>query len=323
MRLPTSESWPPWYCSSHGCFLVGCSDHLVCSAGHRFRVVNGVPRFVSERSYVDHFGAQWNRYRLTQLDSYTGTSISRERARRCLGQDVWNNLGGKQVLECGCGAGRFTEVLLGAGAKVTSIDLSSAVDANVLNFPIDGNHRVAQADIKELPFRPQSFDVVFCLGVVQHTPVPEETMAQLYLHVAPGGTLVLDHYTYNVGWYTKTAPIFRAILKRIPPKNAMAITERFVDICLPLHKKVAKMIPARSLVHRVSPVLSYYAVYPELDDKLQREWALLDTYDSLTDWFKHFRTRGQIRRVLECLGADNIWCQYGGNGVEARGRRSF
>jgi hypothetical protein len=70
----------------------------------------------------------------------------------------------------------------------------------------------------------------------------------------------------------------------------------------------------------VSPVLSYYHAFP-LDDDLQRQWAFLDTHDSLTDWYKHFRTVGQIRRALEGLRAEEIWCARGGNGVEARCRR--
>ena len=40
--------------------------------------------------------------------------------------------------------------------------------------------------------------------------------------------------------------------------------------------------------------------------------------DSLTDWFKHLRNTKQIRAALEGLGAGDIWCEYGGNGVEAR-----
>ena len=74
----------------------------------------------------------------------------------------------------------------------------------------------------------------------------------------------------------------------------------------------------------VSPrrVLCYYRAYPDLTDELHREWALLDTHDSLTDWYNHFRTRGQIRRTFEQLGMVQIWCEYGGNGVEARGQRS-
>ena len=65
---------------------------------------------------------------------YTGIPISRTRLRRCLGEAVWKRLAGLDVLECDCGAGRFTEVLLDDGARVTSVDLSEAVDANAENF---------------------------------------------------------------------------------------------------------------------------------------------------------------------------------------------
>ena len=89
---------------------------------------------------------------------------------------------------------------------------------------------------------------------------------------------------------------------------------------LPLHKRMAGS-HFRSVVFRLSPVLTHYRTHPELNDDLQRQWALLDTHDSLTDYFKHFRTRGQMHRLLAQLGLDEIWCEYGGNGVEARGRR--
>ena len=107
---------------------------------------------------------------------YTGTTISRDRARRCIGEKLWGELDKKQVLECGCGAGRFTETLLAKRAFVTSIDLSEAVDANQENFPQSQTHRIAQADILQLPFAPRQFDLVFCLGVIQHTPNPEKTI---------------------------------------------------------------------------------------------------------------------------------------------------
>ena len=58
----------------------------------------------------------------------------------------------------------------------------------------------------------------------------------------------------------------------------------------------------------------------QLEQRLQHQ----ATHDSLTDWYKHFRTKGQIERTLESLGAVAIWCGYGGNGVEARcGRPPF
>ncbi len=311
---------PEWVCPEHGDRLELAGDLLRCPKGHTFAIRSGIPRFVVGSTYADHFGEQWKRYRLVQLDSFTGTPITRDRMRRCIGDELWNSMAGKQVLECGCGAGRFTEVLLDLKAKVTSIDLSEAVDANQQNFPLSADHRIAQADILHLPFAPQTFDVVFCLGVIQHTPSPEATIAALYKHVKPGGILIIDHYTYELGWYTKTAPLFRMVFKRLPTDTAMRLTEGLVKTLLPVHKKVSGS-RLRSIVFRLSPLLTFYQLYPELNDDLQYQFALLDTHDSLTDWYKHFRTRGQIERLLQKMGLTNIWCVYGGNGVEARAQR--
>src|SRR5256885_13320436 len=87
------------------------SDALVCSQGCRVPIVGGIPRFVGTENYATAFGLQWNAFRKTQLDSYTGTTISRDRLTRCLGGSL-DIVRGKSVLEAGCGAGRFTEVLL-------------------------------------------------------------------------------------------------------------------------------------------------------------------------------------------------------------------
>ncbi len=315
-----THAWPAWACPHDGERLHETGPELICVGGHRFPVADGIPRFVPQSTYADHFGEQWKRYRLTQLDSYTGLPITRDRMRRCFGPSLWDQLAALDVLECGCGAGRFTEILLNRGARVTSVDLSDAVKANVDNFPLGPNHRIAQADILALPFEKGSFDVVVCLGVIQHTPDPELTIRRLNEHVRPGGWLVIDHYTDQLRWCTKTAPLFRMVLKRLPTHVSMRATERMVDVMLPYHKRVARS-RLRSLVYRLSPVLTFYVAYPELNDKLQREWALLDTHDSLTDYYKHFRTRAQVRRHLETLGLEEIWCEYGGNGVEARARR--
>jgi 2-polyprenyl-3-methyl-5-hydroxy-6-metoxy-1,4-benzoquinol methylase len=313
--------WPAWHCPQHLEVLEIQADRVECSKSHHFDIVRGVPRFVSGSTYADHFGAQWNKFRRTQLDSYTGLPITRERLRRCFGEDLWRNLAGKQILECGCGAGRFTEILIERGAKVTSIDLSAAVDANADQFPPGEFHRIAQADIGRLPFAPQSFDVVLCLGVIQHTPDSEGTIRELYNQVAPKGSLIIDHYALTLSWYLKTAPLFRAFMTRMEPRAALEFTESLVNLLLPLHKRVKNVPGIRSIVHRLSPVMSYYTLYPELSDELQREWALLDTHDSLTDRFKHSLNLEQIRKIFQSLGMEDIWCAQGGNGVEARGRR--
>jgi len=297
---------------------------MTCPRGHRWEIRLGIPRMTSQSNdYVAAFGLQWNVYRRTQLDSYTHTTISQDRARRCLGEKCWETLrrpNRTDVLEVGCGAGRFTEALLSTGSFVTSVDLSSAVEANQQNFRQGERHRIIQADALRLPFAQKQYDLVFCLGVVQHTPTPEETIVKLYEQVRPGGWLVIDHYTYSLSYFTRSAPLFRMILRRLPSQMGLKWTERIVGVFFPLHRIAGKSRVALALLSRVSPVVSYYHAFT-LNDELQRQLALLDTHDSLTDWYKHFRTKGQIRRALENLGGGEIWCEYGGNGVEARCRR--
>ena len=75
------------------------------------------------------------------------------------------------------------------------------------------------------------------------------------------------------------------------------------------------------LLSRFSPVLSYYHVYPQLSDQLQREWAVLDTHDALTDTYKHHRRPGEIRSYLNEIGVSDVVVRKAGNGIEASGRR--
>jgi uncharacterized protein YbaR (Trm112 family) len=125
---------------------------LISSDGeHRYPVLRGIPRFVPQTNYADNFGIQWNHFRQTQLDSYSGHAISDERFWLATGwqrkqlKDQW-------VLDAGCGAGRFAEVVLLAGAKVVALDFSSAVDACYANLKHHPNLHVIQGDIYALPF---------------------------------------------------------------------------------------------------------------------------------------------------------------------------
>ncbi len=318
-----STGWPAWFCRVHHEYLIERDDALFCPNGETYPIRGGIPRFVPDSKYTAAFGAQWKRYRITQLDSYTGTTITHDRVRRCLGEAVWNELAGKQILECGCGAGRFTEILLSKGAYVTSIDLSEAVEANAENFPEGDCHRVAQADIMSLPFITGQYDVVFCLGVIQHTPNPEATIASLCEQVRPGGYLIMDHYRHTSGLrrFTNIAPYYHLYFRRLPPEKGIKYTESLVKFFFPLHRVVGRSHMLARLLSRISPLYCYYYSYPQLSDRLQLEWALLDTHDRLTSWYRHLRKREQIALTLERLGLEDVYCVYGGNGIEARGKR--
>jgi 2-polyprenyl-3-methyl-5-hydroxy-6-metoxy-1,4-benzoquinol methylase len=295
-------------------------DTLVSDDGTSYPIVQNIPRFVSPDNYAAAFGLEWKIHSRTQLDSHTGTTISRTRLERCLGQPV-DAMRGVRVLEAGCGAGRFTELLVGSGAFVHSIDLSVAVEANRENIGDRANYTVGQADLRSPPFPPGAFDVVICLGVLQHTPSPEESIRSLWRMVTPGGLLVIDHYTWSLSLVTKLAPLYRLALLRMAPEKAKSVTDAMTRTFFPIHWRVRRVRLAQMLLSRVSPCLVYFDAFPELTYEQHLEFTRLDTFDHLTDYYKHLRTRGQIERILEELGATEIIASYGGNGVEARCRK--
>jgi len=295
-------------------------DQLVAANGTSYPIVHGVPRFVSADNYAAAFGLEWKVHSRTQLDSHTGTTISKTRLERCLGRPL-ESLRGLRVLEAGCGAGRFTELLVNAGAFVHSLDLSVAVEANHENIGDRDNYLVAQADLRKPPFPPESFDLVLCLGVLQHTPSPEESIRALWRMVAPGGELVIDHYTWSLSLVTKLAPLYRVALARMPPQPAKRVTDKLTSVFFPIHWRVRNVRLAQMLLSRVSPCLVYFNAFPELTYEQHLEFTRLDTFDHLTDRYKHLRTRRQIEATLADLGATDIVATHGGNGVEARCRK--
>lgn len=293
---------------------------LVCPYGCRFPVRDGIARFVPAHNYAARFGRQWRRFRTTQLDSHTGTTISRDRLTRMLGGSLdW--LAGKTVLEAGCGAGRFTEILLAAGAMVTAVDLSAAVEANRDNHPDHPNLRLLQSDIGRLPFEEAAFDVVVCLGVVQHTPSPEKTLAALAGHVRPGGVLAFDHYTLGYGM-TPSRRALRRLVLALPESWSLPCCEVLHAGLWPLHTLAWRwrgrpvFAGLRRRLLRYSPLVDYHDSYLHIGPRLLSEWALLDTHDLLSDHYKHLRSAESLRATLQTLGLADIRIAVGGNGLE-------
>jgi 2-polyprenyl-3-methyl-5-hydroxy-6-metoxy-1,4-benzoquinol methylase len=298
---------------------------LACGAGCLYPILRGIPRFVSNHNYASSFGLQWNAFRTTQLDSHTGATISRERLARLLGGSL-HVVENMRVLEAGCGAGRFTEVLLGAGAIVSAVDISTAVEANYCNCRRFPGYSVCQSSILSLPFPPEEFDVVVCVGVVQHTPNPEETMAALCRQVKPGGLLVMDHYTHDCN-LTVSRRLLRALLVKLPSRVSLSICKVLTHVLWPFHQILWRhrsnifVERIRNKVLHFSPLLDYHHIYPELGSGDMKAWCMLDTHDALTDVYKHLRSADEITAHLRSCGMNEVETTYAGNGVEARARK--
>ncbi len=296
-------------------------DRLAGNAGRAYPIVRGIPRFVSSDNYARAFGDQWNRFPRTQLDSHSGVALSEQRLARCM-RGALSHVAGKRVLEAGSGAGRFTEVLLKQGAIVDSFDYSSAVEANAANNGASGCLTLVQADIRRMPFPMQAYDFVVCLGVLQHTPDPEGSIRSLWQRVKPGGSLVIDHYRRRIRNYLPpplgaAAIAYRRYFLRLPKERQFDAVKRVFDFWFPWVWRFRDSRFLQLVLSRLTPIVSYYPHFGLRDRQMYYEWMLLDTHDAMTDVYKHRRTAGELRRVLQRLGAVDVRVALGGNGVEA------
>ena len=306
-------------CPDHGGVLEVNDEILTCPTGtHHFPIRDGIPRFVDDSTYADGFGTQWHAFPQIELDSHSGLLVTKNRLFEALGEDLWQTLPGSRVLEVGCGAGRFTEVLLSEGAEVWSVDLSDAVDVNVQNCPLSNLHTVLQADLDRLPITASQFDMVLCLGVLQHTPSPEASIIHLSQQLRQGGALVLDHYVRNWGWILSTKPLARQLIKRMSPDHGLRATNALYRWFAPLYRRFPTGL-ARIALNRIAPIQFFTDEVPGLSESQKIEWGMAHTHDSLTDHFKHRRTFAELSSALSDAELVDVEVAPGINGLVCHG----
>lgn len=278
------------------------SGTLRCQScdGH-WPIVGFIPRFVSPENYAGNFGVQWKRFRRTQLDSHSGTSISRRRFFETTGWSA-EEMRGMRVLDVGCGAGRFAEIALSTGARVIAVDYSSAVEACRDNLFPNPALDIVQADVYRLPFPRASFDFAYCLGVLQHTPDPERAFQSLCDQVAPAGRISVDVYPRLPFLFLWPKYWLRPWTRRMKTQRLLALVERFVPWLLPISDAVAAVpVIGRKLRYAV-PVMNHRLSLPELSREQVREWAVLDTFDMLSPAYDQPQTEPTLRKWLANAG---------------------
>ena len=289
-----------------------------------YPIVDSIPRFVDKENYASAFGFQWKHFRQTQLDSTSGLSISKDRLIRVLGFPL-EKLKGLRVLEAGSGSGRFTEILLNYGAILDTFDYSAACEANKANHP---TANIAQADIREMPYRENYYDVVICIGVLQHTPSPEQSIECLFEKVKPGGLLAIDHYRFKLRNILPPPVgigrnLYRPFVVRMKPHVRWKTVVKLVNFWFPIHWFFRKSKLALIILRRLSPLHFYYHELPLKSRDQHYEWSLLDTHDGLTDYHKHYRSKKQLMSLLQRLGsADVVGYISPSDGVEVRAIKS-
>ncbi len=276
----------------------------------------GSPALCRARTIASGFGLEWNIHARTQYDSTSGLSISED---RFFGQTHWpRDLKGKLILEVGSGSGRFTEQAAKTGATVVSFDYSYAVDANYRSNGTSPNVLIVQADVFAMPFRTGTFDLLFCFGMLQHTPDAEGALKALPRVLVPDGALCADIYKATLlRTLFNTKFLVRPFTRHLDPDRLYALVKRWVDFMWPLAGLIRKLPKGHGINWRLM-VADYSAL--GLKGEALKEWAYLDTFDMLAPRYDcHLRAEA-FRAWGEAAGLIDIETEYSGHGVTLRGR---
>lgn len=103
---------------------------------------------------------------------------------------------GMNILDAGCGVA-WAETIFNPNPKAHIYAVDKAEDAiAVAKERLKGveNVTVLHADLLELPFEKEFFDIIFANGVIHHTPDAEECFKVLCDHLKPGGLIGIYIY---------------------------------------------------------------------------------------------------------------------------------
>ena len=244
---------------------------------------NGIPRFTPNVSYSSgNFSRLREQHAKLQFDSVNGTG---DRRTTLLSRTGWPEeyFKGKTVLECGCGAGPDTEILLSLGARVISVDLAG-VDVAKLNIGDNPNHCLIQASILDLPLREKSFDIVFCHRVLQHTPNPEATLRHILRFVRPDGAAFVHSYAKTIYQMLRWKYALRPLTKRMDSERLYRLIEWYSRPAFKVTRFLNSFYLGKVFTWVAIPFLNYRHVpqFKDRDDKWIIELAVHDTFDALS-----------------------------------------
>ncbi|HBQ37543.1 MAG TPA: hypothetical protein DD714_00775 [Candidatus Omnitrophica bacterium] len=285
---------------------------LRCGCGQTYPVRGGIPRLlvmtrvpsgytprrfvIEQRRTQRSFGTQW-RYFSTMTDAFETDLF------RYLGQVDPAFFKGKLGLDVGCGFGRHAYYASRLGAEMVGVDFSEAIDSAAKN--LDGSERVhlVQANLYQLPFRPQTFDFIYSLGVLHHLPDPEAGFRSLVPLLKPGGTMMIWVYSSARRGVNRVLELARGVTTRLPAPAIkwVSLAAGAVDyggFVLP-YRRLRSWPAVGPAVERLAwPRVKLYSHYP-----FEVIWA--DWFDRLAAPLRAYYDAPTLRRWLADAGLTN------------------
>jgi len=207
----------------------------------------------------------------------------------------WDDLSltNKTIIEYGCGSGRFLDIASSYNPELAvGIDISDAVDAAYLNLGNRNNILIVQADIFNPPFRKNTFDFAYSIGVLHHTPEPERAFHTMTSLVSCNGSVGLSLYEISLFDRPSYNSVKQSMIELLWSINMLRVeffrifTTRVPSYVMICYCKY--IIPPLHYLNKI-PILRYFryllpsTCYPNLPV----EWSMLDTHDTYATKIVH------------------------------------
>lgn len=133
-----------------------------------------------------------------------------------------------KVLDMGCGSGRYSIALSVLGAKsVTGVDYQAKAFKAAEKYCTQNSLDVKfqEGNVLNLPFESESFDFIFCNGVLHHTSSIERGVTELFrLLKKPGKAFLYLYGSGGIFWTT------RIVMRRIFSKIQLDYTKHVLTM---------------------------------------------------------------------------------------------
>jgi SAM-dependent methyltransferase len=211
---------------------------LTCTANaaHAYPIIGSIPRILDgvthetlQDNYAESFGYQWTQIRWedpeANLREFWKTTDFDEATLR-----------GKLFLDAGCGGGRTTAHLPPLVKEIVYMDYSVAVEKVHQKCKHQPNAHFIQSSVARPPLAKETFDIVFCSGVLHHTPDTYQSFQGLPPLVKPGGYLhiyVFRKADFPASLFHATDHALRALVSRLPRQRAVEVCRTIGDLLPP------------------------------------------------------------------------------------------
>jgi SAM-dependent methyltransferase len=264
------------------------------------------------------YGLQWNTFRIVRPEEDRATFRNRTGLTP-------GDVAGTLVLDAGCGMGRYLRVVAESGAAVVGMDLSRAVEAArdlTREWP---DVSVVHGDLLRLPFAESSFDHIYSLGVLDHTPDPRRAFLGLARLLRPGGRIAIWVYPRERPTLERIINVHRGISTRLP----LGVLVPLSRLLAPVGALKRRLMASRnSAVAKLGVALNLLTIGVSMHP--DPEVRVCDTLDWYAPRYLSRHTPEEVRGWFEEAGLvevvdlsrDQVHFHAGqGNGVNFSGRR--